>query len=126
MHVVPYTKYFDRFAVPVTAEPAEISLNQWEMNAQAAIGIDDPDGTSLSVNYSDEYVDDEPWDIKEGTAKRWTFVVVKRGAETVGSVGYEFPGLIKLEDLRAWYRATFEITDPVQPEDIAADPVAAE
>ena len=114
MQVQPYTKYFERFAVPVTSEPTEIALNQWEMSGQAVIGVDDEDGTSLSVNYSDEYADDEPWEIQEGTDKRWTFVIIKSGADTVGNVGFEFPGLISLDDLRTWYRDKMGIVDPVE------------
>ena len=103
--------YLERFATQVRGKPAEIPLNGYEQGATHAITIDDPDGTSLAVTYRDDYPSDAPWDIKEGTEKRETFVIAKRGAETVGKVGYRFAGLIALDDLRSWYRKREGITD---------------
>lgn len=97
-------QYLERFATQVRGKPSEIALNGYEQSASHVISIDDPDGTYLAVQYRDDYPSDQPWDVKDGADKRETFVVVKRGADTVGSVGYRFAGLIKLDDLRSWYR----------------------
>jgi len=104
-------QYLERFATRIYGKPAEIALNGYEQGATHVITIDDPDGTNLAVTYRDDYPSDAPWDIKEGTDKRETFVIVKRENETVGSVGYRFAGLIKLDDLRAWYRRKEGIED---------------
>lgn len=104
-------RYLERFATRIYGKPAEIPLNGYEGGATHAITIDDDQGTSLSVTYRDDYPADAPWDIKEGTDQRETFVIVKRETETVGSVGYRFAGLIKLDDLRAWYRRKEGIED---------------
>lgn len=96
--------YLQRFATQIRGRPAEIILNGYEQPATHVINVDDPDGTSLGVNYRDDWPSDTPWDIKEGAEKRETFVVIQRGSEVIGSVGYRFAGLISLSDLRAWYR----------------------
>lgn len=94
--------YLTRFATQVRGRPAEITLNGYEQPASHAIGIDDPDGTFLAVSYRDDY--ETPYDAVPGADKRETFVVVKRGVDTVGTVGFRFAGLITLDDLRSWYR----------------------
>lgn len=104
-------QYLARFATRIYGKPAEITLNGYEQPASHAITIDDADGTSLAVSYRDDYPSDAPWDIKEGTDKRETFVMIKRGADTVGTVGYRFAGLISLDDLRTWYRRKEGITE---------------
>jgi hypothetical protein len=104
--------YLERFATQVR-KPAEIPLNGYEQPGTHAISIDDPDSTFLSVSYRDDYPSDAPWDIKEGAEMRETFMIVKRGADTVGSIGYRFAGLIKLDDLRSWYRKREGLTDGV-------------
>jgi hypothetical protein len=107
MQVTP--QYLKRFATQVRGFPAEITLNGYEQPATNAIGVDDGDGTFLAVTYRDDYTIDEQYDIKEGADKRETFVIVKRGTDTVGTVGYRFAGLITLDDLRSWYRRKFEL-----------------
>lgn len=107
MQVTP--QYLERFATQVRGKPSEVTLNGYEQPAGNAIGVDDPDGTYLAVTYRDDYPSDAPWDIKEGADNRETFVVIKRGSDTVGSVGYRFAGLILLDDLRSWYRRKFEL-----------------
>lgn len=99
--------YLKRFATQVRGFPAEIPLNGYEQPAAHAIGIDDPDGTYLSVTYRDDY--ETPYDALPGADKRETFVIVRRGADAVGSVGYRFAGLITMDDLRSWYRRKFEL-----------------
>ena len=47
--------YLKRFATQVRGFPAEIPLNGYEQPAAHAIGVDDPDGTYLSVTYRDDY-----------------------------------------------------------------------
>lgn len=97
-------KYLKTFATRIYGKPAEIQLNGYEAPATHVISIDDENETSLAVTYRDDYPSDEQWLIKEGTENRETFVIVQRHAETVGSVGYRFAGLIELDDLRSWYR----------------------
>lgn len=104
-------EYLVRFSTQIRGKPAEIPLNGYEQPAQYIISIDDADGTQLGVSYRDDYPENAPWDVKEGTDKRETFVIVSRGVQTVGSVGYRFAGLISLTDLRAWYRRKFEVKD---------------
>jgi hypothetical protein len=101
--------YLKRFATQVRGFPAEIPLNGYEQPAAHAIGVDDPEGSYLSVSYRDDY--ETPYDAVQGADKRETFVIAKRGAETVGKVGYRFAGLIALDDLRSWYRKREGITD---------------
>lgn len=96
--------YLKRFATQVRGKPAEITLNGYEQPATRVINIDDEVGTYLAISYRDDYPSDTPWDIQEGTDKRETFVIVRRGADAVGSVGYRFAGLITMDDLRSWYR----------------------
>lgn len=124
MQINPH--YLETFAVPIDGKPVEVPLNGYEQFANNAVSIDDADGTYLAVNYYDDYPSDQQWLIQPGTDKRKTFVIAKRGADVVGAVGYEFSGLITLEDLRAWYRAKFDIIDPVQLDIAAAAVVAAE
>lgn len=93
-----------RFATQVRGKPSEIALNGYEQSATHVINVDDEDGTWLAVSYRDDYPSDTPWDIKEGADKRETFVIVHRIDGVVGSIGYRFAGLIKLDDLRSWYR----------------------
>lgn len=104
-------KYLNKYAVE-PSNPTEIALNGYEKFGNGAIGIDDPDGTSLEVLYTDLY--DDIVDAEPGTDKRTTFVRAKQAGETLGSIGWQFPGLIKLNDLRTWYRTTNNITDPQQ------------
>lgn len=104
--------YLMRFATQVRGKPAEIALNGYEQPGSHAIGVDDPDGTYLAVTYRDDYPSDAPWDIKEGAEKRETFVLIKRGPDTVGSIGFRFAGLITLDDLRTWYRRKEGLKDP--------------
>jgi hypothetical protein len=99
--------YLKRFSTQIRGFPAEIPLNGYEQPAAHAIGIDDPDGTYLSVTYRDDY--ETPYDALPGADKRETFVIPKRGPETVGSIGYRFAGLITMDDLRSWYRRKFEL-----------------
>lgn len=101
-------KYLERFSVP-PGEPDEILLNGYEQPATHVISVDDDQGTCLAVVYRDDYSADEMFDLKDGTDKRETFVQVRRGNDLVGSVGYRFAGLVKLDDLRAWYRRKFEL-----------------
>lgn len=112
-------QYLETFAVPIDGEPVAVSLNGYEQFANNAVSVDDADGTYLAVNYYDDYPSDQQWLIQPGTDKRKTFVIAKRGADVVGGVGYEFPGLVRLADLRAWYRDTMGIVDP-QPEEQAS------
>lgn len=97
-------QYLTRFATQVRGKPAEIPLNGYEQPATRVINVDDPEGSYLAVSYRDDYPAESPWDIQEGTDKRETFVIVRRGADAVGSVGYRFAGLITMDDLRSWYR----------------------
>lgn len=107
--------YLKRFSTQIRGFPAEIPLNGYEQPAAHAIGVDDPDGTYLSVTYRDDY--ETPYDALPGADKRETFVIPmretfvipKRGPETVGSIGYRFAGLITMDDLRSWYRRKFEL-----------------
>lgn len=99
--------YLKRFSTQIRGFPAEIPLNGYEQPAAHAIGVDDPDGTYLSVTYRDDY--ETPYDALPGADKRETFVVVKRGTDAVGEVGYRFAGLITMDDLRSWYRRKFEL-----------------
>lgn len=100
-------QYLTRFATQVRGKPAEIALNGYETPGTHVISVDDPDGTYLSANYRDDY--ETPYDAVPGADKRETFVIVKRGPETVGDVGYRFAGLISLDDLRSWYRRKAEL-----------------
>ena len=104
-------QYLDRFATQIRGRPAEIALNGYEQAETHVIAIDDKDGTSLAVTYRDDYPSETPWDIKEGSENRETFVMIKRGDKVVGSIGYRFAGLIKVADLRAWYRRKFGVED---------------
>jgi len=108
-------RYLKRVAMPVTGAPEEVALNGEEARGGPAIGIDDIDGTYLSVVYRDGYDEDARYDFIQGTEKRTTFVVPRRGQDAVGNVGYRFPGLIHLEDLRTWYRANFEVIEIPPP-----------
>lgn len=101
--------YLNRFATQVRGKPAEVTLNGYEASGTHVTSIDDPDGTYLSVRYADEY--ESPYDAVVGADKRSTFVVAKRGADAVGAVGFRFAGLIKLDDLRTWYRKHYVETD---------------
>lgn len=101
--------YIARFATQVRGKPAEIQLNGYERPGTHAIGVDDPEGSYLSVSYRDDY--ETPYDAVQGADKRETFVTVMRGPEAVGGVGYRFAGLITLDDLRAWYRRREGLTD---------------
>lgn len=104
-------QYLTRFATQVRGKPAEIALNGYEQPASHVINVDDPDGTYLAVTYRDDYPSETPWDVKEGTENRQTFVIVRRGLDAVGSVGFRFAGLITLDDLRSWYRRKEGITE---------------
>ena len=104
-------EYLGRFAVTIANEPDEIALNGYERPASSVIMIDDDENTYLAVTYRDDHPSDAPWDIKDGTDRRDTFVIVRRDPVVVGSVGYRFPGLIKLGDLRAWYRGKLGLVD---------------
>lgn len=44
-----------------------------------------------------------------------TRVTVIKGDQPDGTVTYEFPALAKLDDLRTWYRANFEVTEIPPP-----------
>lgn len=109
MQITP--EYMERFAVPIADEPRELQLIGWEMEPNASVSLDDPEGRSLAVNHWDEWPTRHQWDIREGTEKRWTFVIVTNEAGIAGDTGYEFPGLIKLEDLRTWYRRKLGLVD---------------
>ena len=102
--------YLERFAIKAR-KPSEIALNGYEQSATHVINVDDPDGTYLAVSYRDDYPSDAPWDIKEGSDKRETFVVARRGPDAVGSVGYRFAGLVQMDDLRSWSRRKEGLTD---------------
>lgn len=103
-------KYLERFAVQIHGKPSEFAVNGYEQPNTHAIAVDDGDaGTYLAVIYKDDY--ESPYDTVEGSEKRETVVIVKRGSETVRSVGYRFAGLIKLDNLRTWYRQEFEVKD---------------
>lgn len=103
------TEYIDEFAVKPT-KPKEIPLNDWEMPATAAINLDDAEGHGLSVNHWDEWPFPQGWRA-EGTEKRWTFVTLHKNGATLGGIGYEFAGLIKLDDLREWFRKKLGIPE---------------
>lgn len=113
------TEYLDAFAVePV--EPTEVPINGWEMFAGAgSVTLDDPDGRTLLVMHWDEWPSERQWRINRGTDKRWTHVTIMKGNEPVGPVAYEFPGLIKLDGLRTWFRAKLDIVDPEPDADAA-------
>lgn len=104
-------KYLKRFATQIHGRPAEIALNGYEQPETHVIAVDDADETSLAVSYRDDYSTDEPWDVKEGSSKRETFVMVKRKDKVVGQVGYRFAGLILPVDLRAWYRRKYNLDE---------------
>jgi hypothetical protein len=91
-------QYLNRFAMRIRGKPAT--------HVKA---VDDEDGTSLAVSYYDSYSPDAQWDIKEGSDKRETFVIIMRGEKVVGSVGYRFAGLITIDDLRSWYRRKYNL-----------------
>lgn len=103
-------QYLNRFATK-PAKPTEIPLNGYEQGATHAISIDDGQETCLGVTYRDDYTMEEQWDVKEGRDKRETFVIPRRGNDPVGTVGYRFSGLIKLMDLRDWYRKKEGVKD---------------
>lgn len=103
-------EYMKRFAIKIQGDPEEVTLNGEEQPAPSVIGIDDEEGTCLAVIHRDTY--ESPYDTKKGAENRTTFVVVKRGRDTVGTVGYRFAGLITLDDLRTWYREKFNIPEP--------------
>lgn len=102
--------YLEQFALPaILKQPKEITLNDWEMFGGPSVGLDDPEGKSLSIFYWDEWPQTQQWKIKKGTDKRWTLVRVtqvdaKTGAEIVDPVGYEFEGLYTPAMLREWFR----------------------
>lgn len=103
-------RYLEWYSTQIRGRPSEIALNGYEAPASRVISIDDPDGTYLSVSYTDEYPPDtKPSEILEGADKRSTFVIPMRGPNQVGSVGWRFAGLILLDDLRSWYRRKFEL-----------------
>lgn len=104
-------RYLKRVAVAVTAEPEEVTLNGEEQRGGPSITIDDAVGTYLSVVHRDAYTDDERFDLPTGAEKRSTFVVPMVGPDVVGSIGYRFPGLIMLADLRTWYRRKLGINE---------------
>lgn len=107
------SEYLDAFAVP-PSEPREIALNDWETFAGAmAINLDDADGHGIVVRHWDEWPAEQQWTIQPGTDKRWTLATLHRGDETVGSVGYEFDGLVTLHALRTWFRDKLGIVDEV-------------
>lgn len=98
------TEYLDAFAIETT-EPIEIPLNGWEMFAGAGtINIDDPEEHGLMVLHWDDWPSWRDAIASPGVEKRWTLVTVTKAGQATGEIGYEFPGLIKLGDLRAWYR----------------------
>lgn len=101
--------YLKHFATQVRGKPAEIALNGYEQPWTHVINIDDPDGTYLGVTYRDDY--GSVYEAVAGADKRETFVVVRRGADSVGSIGYRFAGLITLDDLRSWYRRKEGVED---------------
>jgi len=104
------TEYLDEFAVE-PASPREIALNDWEMPATSVIGLDDEDGHYLAVNHWDEWPSPQGWR-NDGVDKRWTFVALQKDNQPVGGIGYEFAGLIKLDDLRTWFRDKLGIVEP--------------
>jgi hypothetical protein len=99
--------YLKHFATQVRGKPVEIALNGYEQPWTHVINIDDADGTYLAVTYRDDYA--SVYEAVAGADKRETFVMVKRGTDTVGSVGYRFAGLIALDDLRSWYRRKHDL-----------------
>ena len=112
-------EYLDALAVEVTT-PREFALHDWEMPPTATIGLDDPDGHSLAVNHWDEWPSPQGWR-NEGPDQRWTLVVLHKDNKSVGGVGYEFAGLVKLDNLRAWFRAKLGVVEaPATNEEVAA------
>lgn len=110
------TDYLDAFAVG-PAGHVEIPLNGWEMFAGAGtINIDDPEDHKLIVVHWDEWPSWREAIAAAATDKRWTFVTVMKDGATVGAVGYEFPGLVRLDDLRSWYRNRLGLADDKAPE----------
>lgn len=102
-------EYLDALAV-VPVAPREFALNDWEMPPTATIGLDDQDGHSLAINHWDEWPSPQGWQ-NEGADRRWTLVVLHKDNESVGGVGYEFAGLVKLDDLRTWFRGKLGVVE---------------
>jgi hypothetical protein len=103
------SEYLNEFAVR-PSEPRKVKLSEWEMQATATISLDDPAGHSLAVNHWDDWHSPQGWK-NDGTDKRWTFVTLRKGEEIVGKFGYEFNGLVGLEDLRSWFRAKLGVVE---------------
>lgn len=113
------TDYLDAFAVE-PANPAEIAINGWEMFAGAgSVTLDDPDERTLLVMHWDDWPTWRDGIAAAPTSGRWTHVTIMKDNEPVGPVGYEFPGLVKLDDLRTWFRAKLDIVDPEPAADAA-------
>jgi hypothetical protein len=71
----------------------------------AAINVDDPDDTCLSILHCDENPDDTPdAELFDTKGVRRTFVTPMRDGDAIEDVAYRFEGLIKPTDLRTWYR----------------------
>ena len=108
--------YLKDFALPaIEGEPKELTLTEWEESGDWSIGLDDPDGRSLSILYFDEWSPQEQWKIKPGKDKRWTLVRITKvgeapGTEIIEPIGYEFEGLYTLPVLREWFRTKLGMT----------------
>lgn len=104
-------EHLDAFAIE-PAEPTEILLNGWEMFAGAGtIAVNDPNGLDLIALHWDDWPSLREAIAAPATENRWTLVTLQKDGKPVGSVGYEFAGLIKLDDLRSWYRAKIGLND---------------
>ena len=99
--------HLNRNAVPVS-EPAKRKLSGFELPGNPVIATDDGYGTNLDVIYADR--NDETAESPD-PALRSTFVIPKRGNEPHGQYGYLFEGLVKPDDIRAWYRETFKVKE---------------
>jgi hypothetical protein len=98
--------YLEDFAVKGISTFKEIPLHGWEMDHGGAVTLDDKDGHSITYVHWDDWSADKPWKIKQGTDKRWTFVLLRdKDSNIVGEHGWEFEGLVEPVMLREWFRA---------------------
>ena len=103
-------QYLKQFAVPLGEKKAvEIPVHGFEPDGYTNIALDDPDETYLSVIYKDDLPDSEKYSAPEGIKDRTTLIIPKRHNKIVGEVGFRFSGLVKVDDLREWYRGKFNI-----------------